>query len=127
MTSEPGLFRSNVIVPLLPGLGLSGFIALLAGALGFAAHHRLQVPEQVVTSAAIIMLLPGLAVYRGLDQLISAGNANAGLEQLLNAVGTGLGLAAGVSVGGFLARRFVGLDRIGRRVLRGRQRTDRVE
>ena len=120
-----------VYLPVVP-LGLPvGFAvalpAILAGALGYAAQHRLQVPEQAVTSAAIIMLLPGLAVYRGLDQLISAGNANAGLEQLLNAVGTGLGLAAGVSVGGFLARRFVGLDRIGRRVLRGRQRTDRVE
>ncbi len=116
------------VVPLDLPVGFAVAVpALLAGALGFAAHHRLQVPEQVVTSAAIIMLLPGLAVYRGLDQLISAGNTNAGLEQLLGALGTGLGLAAGVSVGSFLARRFIGLDRIGRRVLRGRQRTDRVE
>lgn len=96
--------------------------AILAGALGFAVHHRLQVPEQVVTLGAIIMLLPGLAVYRGLDQLISAGDPMAGIEQLFAALGTGLGLAAGVSVGSFLARRLVGPDRIGRRVLRARQR-----
>lgn len=116
------------VIPLGLPVGFAVAIpAVLAGALGFAAQHRLQVPEQAVTSAAIIMLIPGLAVYRGLDQLISRGDTSAGLEQLLGALGTGLGLAAGVSVGSFLARRFVGLDVIGRRVLRGRQRIDRVE
>lgn len=129
-----GLAAPLVFAVHLPmtGLGLPvGFAvavpAVLAGALGFAAQHRLQVPEQVMTSAAIIMLIPGRAVYQGLDQLIAAGDVNAGLEQLLGALGTGLGLAAGVSVGSFLARRIVGLDQIARRVLRGRQRTDRVE
>ncbi|BAK35644.1 putative threonine export protein [Microlunatus phosphovorus NM-1] len=101
--------------------------AVLAGVLGYVAQRLLRVPEQAVTTAAIVMLLPGLAVFRGVDSLISLGVGGTGLADLLSAVGTGLGLAAGASVGGFVARKVAGLDRVSRRVFQGRQRTDRVE
>ena len=116
------------IMPLrLPvGFGVAA-PAILAGVLGYVAQRLLRVPEQAVTTAAIVMLLPGLAVFRGVGSLISDSAGGTGVTDLLSAIGTGLGLAAGASVGGFVARRAAGLDRISRRVFRGRLRTDRVE
>ncbi|MFT4165358.1 MAG: threonine/serine exporter family protein [Microlunatus sp.] len=120
-----------VYLPILPldlpvGFAVAG-PAILAGVLGYLAQRVLRVPEQAVTTAAIVMLLPGLAVFRGVDSLISSGAGGGGTADLLSAVGTGLGLAAGVSVGGFVARRAAGLDKITRRVIHGRQHNDNIE
>ena len=115
-----------MLLELPAGFAVAG-PAILAGVLGYLAQRLLRVPEQAVTTAAIVMLLPGLAVFRGIDSLISLGVSGGGMADLLTAVGTGLGLAAGASVGGFVARRAAGLDKITRRVVRGRLRTDNVE
>lgn len=120
-----------VYLPILPLDLPAGFAvaapAMLAGVLGYLAQRLLRVPEQAVTTAAIVMLLPGLAVFRGVESLISSGVEGGGTADLLTAVGTGLGLAAGASVGGFVARRAAGLDKITRRVIRGRQHNDNIE
>ncbi|MEI2712531.1 MAG: threonine/serine exporter family protein [Nocardioides sp.] len=95
--------------------------AAAAGALGVLGHSRLRVPEQAMTTAAIVALLPGLAVYRGLYLLIDqpTGRVGPGLSELVAAMGIGMGLAAGVSAGGYVARRKLGLTLV---LPRGRRR-----
>ena len=87
--------------------------ASMVGALSYAAFRMLRVPEVAVATASIVSLLPGLAVYRAL-YLIMQNNpatvANAAIH-FVDAVATGLGLAAGLAIGGYLARRKFGLDR----------------
>jgi uncharacterized membrane protein YjjB (DUF3815 family) len=54
-----------------------------------------------------VPLLPGRAVYLGLFEAVSGENGSGlyqGLGTLLGAVGVGMGLAAGVSVGRYAAR-----------------------
>ncbi|MEO7236109.1 MAG: threonine/serine exporter family protein, partial [Lapillicoccus sp.] len=81
-----------------------------ASVIGFGTQllgprHRLS--ALAVTTAAIVPLLPGRAVYQGLFEIVSD-SQGAGLYQglgtLLGAVGVGMGLAAGVSLGTYLAR-----------------------
>lgn len=95
--------------------------AAAAGALGVLGHSRLRVPELAMTTAAIVALLPGLAVYRGLYLLIDqpTGRVGPGLSELVAAMGIGMGLAAGVSAGGYVARRKLGLTLV---LPRGRRR-----
>jgi uncharacterized membrane protein YjjB (DUF3815 family) len=84
--------------------------ALAASVIGFAtqlARQRIRFSALAVTTAAIVPLLPGRAVYRGLFEIVS-GESGSGLYQglgtLLGAVGVGMGLAAGVSLGTYAAR-----------------------
>jgi len=86
--------------------------ATVVGAVGYVAYQRLRVPELAVTTAGIVSMLPGLAVYRALFWFVqdSAGLINTALLSLFQALSTGLGLAAGISMGAYLARRRFGLD-----------------
>ena len=84
--------------------------ALAASAIGFGTQlmrQRIRFSALAVTTAAIVPLLPGRAVYRGLFEIVS-GESGSGLYQglgtLLGAVGVGMGLAAGVSLGTYAAR-----------------------
>jgi uncharacterized membrane protein YjjP (DUF1212 family) len=61
------------------------------------------VPPLVVTLAGITPLLPGFSAYRGFYQLAVEGVAD-GLVTITLALGIGLALAAGVSLGDFLTR-----------------------
>lgn len=102
----------------LLGLGPAGSVAVagaVVGALSYAAYRRLRVPEPAVATASIVTLLPGLAVYRSLYQIMQSNPATVPLATmyLLGAVATGIGLAAGLALGGFLARRRFGLDLAG--------------
>jgi len=81
--------------------------ALTAGFLSQLVASRLRVPALALSTAAIVPLLPGLLVYRGLFEIVqrSPGEGlSTGLTTLLGAAGIGMGLAAGVSLGTFLAR-----------------------
>jgi uncharacterized membrane protein YjjP (DUF1212 family)/uncharacterized membrane protein YjjB (DUF3815 family) len=99
--------------------------ATVVGTIGYLAAQRLQVPEVAVSTAGIVSMLPGLAVYRALFWVIqdSAGLVTTAMVEFFRALTIGLGLAAGLSIGGFLARRRVGLDRAAVRALRWRQRS----
>lgn len=99
----------------------------VAGAVGYAAHRWLRVPELAVTTAAIVSLLPGLAVFRALQVLMDEGTGQAALalDWMLEAVSIGLGLAAGVSIGGYVARRRFGLDRAADRATRRARGSER--
>ncbi len=91
----------------------SAVAAAIVGALAYTVHHRLRVPGVVISTAAIVALLPGLAVYRAIFMLMldSSGLMNIALVQMATALAVGLGLAAGLSIGGYAARRRFGLDR----------------
>lgn len=94
------------------GLGMgpvaaSALAALAAGFVSQLVASRLRVPALALSMAAMVPLLPGLAVYRGLFEIVqrSPGEGlGTGLTTLLGAAGIGMGLAAGVSLGTFLAR-----------------------
>lgn len=105
LTDQPG------IVPALAGV--------VSGLLGYLVYRWIQVPEGAMTMAGVIGLIPGLAVYRALYSMmdLTFGVAN-GLPALISALATGLGLAAGTTIGGFFARRMFGFDRAARKASR---------
>jgi uncharacterized membrane protein YjjP (DUF1212 family) len=102
--------------------GASSVAALIAGFLSQLVANRLRVPALALSMAGIVPLLPGLAVYQGLFEIVRSTpgvGLSAGLTTLLGASGIGMGLAAGVSMGTFLARPLRGeLDHGQRRALR---------
>lgn len=104
-----------------PGLA-SGIAAVAAGVIGYLTYRWIKVPEGATTTAAIIGLIPGLAVYSALYVLVdSTTGVMEALPAAVDAIATGIGLAAGTAIGGFAARRTFGLDRqamlAGRRTL----------
>lgn len=89
------------------GIGLGGPVSSAFGALvtsfaGILVAHRLHVPSIAVTTAAIVPLVPGYAVFSGLVALVDAESTAslvAGVVQLAGAAAIGLALAAGASLG----------------------------
>ncbi|MBF0817389.1 threonine/serine exporter family protein [Microbacterium paludicola] len=98
--------------------------ALVASVIGALIAHRLHVPSVAVTTAAILPLVPGAAVFRGLLGLVESGGETEHLlfatSSLITAGMVGIALAAGATLGLFLGsplgRTFGGL-RVGRRTL----------
>ncbi|GAA4745120.1 threonine/serine exporter family protein [Gordonia alkaliphila] len=80
-----------------------GFAAVLVGLVGGLAARRALTPPLVIAVAGITPLLPGLAIYRGLYGLMSGRIAD-GLGETAFAFGIGCSLAAGVTLGEFIAR-----------------------
>ena len=75
--------------------------ALTIGAVCYVAADRFRVPPLVIVVPAIVPLLPGLDIYRGLALL--AGGRD-GVLALASAFATALALAAGVTLGQYLAQ-----------------------
>jgi len=84
----------------------SALAAFVVGSLAQVLGGRVRVPALAVSVAGIVPLLPGLAVYRAMFQLVEPGlgRSDLWLSTLVGAAGIGLGLAAGVSLGTFAAR-----------------------
>lgn len=84
----------------------SGFGALVASFIGTLMAHRLHVPSIAVTTAAIVPMVPGSVVYRGLLGLVEAEGDPIrmmfGMSELMQAGAIGLTLASGASLGFFL-------------------------
>ncbi|QCR20557.1 hypothetical protein C1N71_00090 [Agrococcus sp. SGAir0287] len=88
-------------------LGLGSPVSSALGALvtsfaGILVAHRLHVPSIAVTTAAIVPLVPGYAVFSGLVALVDSESTTtlvAGVVQLAGAAAIGLALAAGASLG----------------------------
>jgi uncharacterized membrane protein YjjB (DUF3815 family) len=81
----------------------SGFAATVVGVAGGLMARRALTPPLVVAVAGITPLLPGLSLYRGLyaslnDQLL------VGFSSLAGAFGIGCALAAGATLGEWVAR-----------------------
>ena len=102
--------------PLMPQPGLAAGIAgAVAGVIAYLAYRWVKVPEAAMAMAGIIGLIPGLAFYQGLYALIGDDfDPSAAVPALLSAAATGLGLAAGTAIGGYIARLSFGLDRSAR-------------
>ncbi|GAA4409741.1 threonine/serine exporter family protein [Fodinibacter luteus] len=75
--------------------------ALTIGAICYVVSGRFRVPPLVVVVPAIVPLLPGLDIYRGLALLATGQD---GVLQLATAFATALALAAGVTLGQYIAR-----------------------
>ena len=75
--------------------------AIVIGGVCHLVAGRFRVPPLVVVVPAIVPLLPGLDVYRGLALLAEGKD---GVLQLASALATALGLAAGVILGQYIAR-----------------------
>jgi uncharacterized membrane protein YjjP (DUF1212 family) len=103
----------SVVLPLASQPGLApGFAGIVAGVIGYLTYRRIKVPESAMTMAGIISLIPGLAVYRALYGFMdSEFGATEAIPAMVVALATGIGLAAGTTIGGFAARRAFGLDR----------------
>lgn len=79
----------------------SATAAVTIGAVCYLVAGRFRVPPLVVVVPAIVPLLPGLDIYRGLALLAQGKD---GVLQLASAFATALALAAGVILGQYLAR-----------------------
>ncbi|QNN52422.1 threonine/serine ThrE exporter family protein [Nocardioides mesophilus] len=75
--------------------------AVLIGVVSYSAAGRVRVPPLVVVVSAIVPLLPGLSIYRGLALLGMGGN---GILSLINAVAIAIALASGVLLGEHFAQ-----------------------
>ncbi|MBC7289710.1 MAG: threonine/serine exporter family protein [Actinotalea sp.] len=90
------------------GVGPAVASAIAATVVGFVsewASPRLKVPSIVTSVCGIVPLLPGLAIYRGLFDLVDRSSdigVVPGLAGLFGALMIGLGIAAGVTLGEFL-------------------------
>ncbi|MCX6468024.1 MAG: threonine/serine exporter family protein [Corynebacteriales bacterium] len=80
-----------------------GLAAVTVGFVGGLLARRALTPPLVVAVAGITPLLPGLAVYRGLYGFLNEQTLD-GFTALASALGIGAALAAGVTLGEFLAR-----------------------
>ena len=88
----------DIGVPLASALG-----ALIASFIGTLIAHRLHVPSIAVTTAAIVPMVPGSVVYRGLLGIVEAEDDAIrlilGFSELFQAGAIGLALASGASLG----------------------------
>jgi uncharacterized membrane protein YjjP (DUF1212 family) len=75
--------------------------AVTIGAVCYLTAGRFRVPPLVVVVPAIVPLLPGLDIYRGLALLAEGKD---GVLELASALATALALAAGVILGQYLAQ-----------------------
>lgn len=86
--------------------GASGVGALLASFIGIVTARNVHVPSVAVTTAAIVPLVPGSAVFRGLLGIVDSDGTAEGIlvsvSPLVLAAAIGVGLAAGASLGLYL-------------------------
>lgn len=84
----------------------SGVGALFASVIGMLIGQHLHVPSIAVTTAAIVPMVPGAMVLRGILQIAeSDGDSQAliiGVTELVGAGAVGIALASGASLGLFL-------------------------
>jgi len=89
----------------VPGFGqawASAGAAVAIGVVSYSVAGRVRVPPLVVVVSAIVPLLPGLSIYRGLS-LMSSGDSY-GVLAMVTAAGIAISLASGVILGEFIAQ-----------------------
>jgi uncharacterized membrane protein YjjB (DUF3815 family) len=97
-----GIFSFSLVQP---GFGLawaSAVGAIVIGVVSYSVAGRFRVPPLVVVVPAIVPLLPGLSIYRGLS-LMSAGD-NEAIFSLAKAVAIAVSVASGVILGEYVAQ-----------------------
>lgn len=110
-----------------------GVAAFFIGLFGYTVGRRFRVPPLVVVVSAVVPLLPGLSIYRGLFLLADEGGQQVaqGLLAMVTAASVAIALASGVILGEYVAQpvmrearrvearlagpRLVGVTRVARR------------
>jgi uncharacterized membrane protein YjjP (DUF1212 family) len=75
--------------------------AVLIGVVSYSLAARFRVPPLVIVVSAIVPLLPGLSIYRGLSLMAAGGN---GILSLVGAAAIAIALASGVILGEYVAQ-----------------------
>ncbi|MGA8848137.1 MAG: threonine/serine exporter family protein [Nocardioides sp.] len=93
----------------VPGIARTWSVAIAAlfvGVVGYTVAARFRVPPLIVVVSAIVPMLPGVSIYRGLALLGegSRRDTSEGLVALITAASVALALAAGVILGEYLAQ-----------------------
>lgn len=116
-----GWLTLELVSSVAPSTGVAVAVAAgVVGLAGYLTYRMIRVPELAITTAGIVAMLPGLAIYRALNAMMNSETASVltAANEMFSAIGIGLGLAAGISLGGFLARRVFEWDRAAQRVNR---------
>jgi uncharacterized membrane protein YjjP (DUF1212 family) len=84
----------------------TGFAAFVVGVVSYTVAGLIRVPPLVVVVPAIVPMLPGLSIYRGLSLLGEAerGFVAGGLLAMVTAASIAIALAAGVILGEYVAQ-----------------------
>lgn len=80
----------------------SASAAVMIGLVSYSVAGRIRVPPLVVVVPAIVPLLPGLSIYRGLS-LMSIGHSG-GIVALATAAAVAIAIASGVILGEYIAQ-----------------------
>ncbi|HEY0950739.1 threonine/serine ThrE exporter family protein [Nocardioides sp.] len=79
--------------------------AFFVGLVSYTVAGRMRVPPLVVVVPAVVPMLPGLSIYRGLSLLTEGGSeTSAGLLAIITAASVAIALASGVILGEFVAQ-----------------------
>lgn len=83
-----------------------GIAAFVVGLVSYTLAGRIRVPPLVIVVPAIVPMLPGLSIYRGLSLLGEAerGFVAGGLLAMVTAASVAIALAAGVILGEYVAQ-----------------------
>ncbi|MFJ9312892.1 threonine/serine exporter family protein [Pimelobacter simplex] len=83
-----------------------GVSAFVIGLFGYTVGRQFRVPPLVVVVSAVVPLLPGLSIYRGLFLLGEEGGQQAaqGLLAMVTAASIAIALASGVILGEYVAQ-----------------------
>jgi len=76
--------------------------AILVGLVSYSVAGRTRVPALIVVVSAVVPMLPGLSIYRGLSLLAEGGDN--GLVSMVNAAAIAIALSAGVFLGEYVAQ-----------------------
>jgi uncharacterized membrane protein YjjB (DUF3815 family) len=113
----------------------AGVAAFFVGLVSYGVAGRVGVPPLVVVVSAVVPMLPGLSIYRGLSLLAEGGSGTTpGLLAMITAASVALSLAAGVILGEYVAQpvkrearrlesRLAGPRLVGPARVRGRRRS----
>ncbi len=82
----------------------SAAAAVLIGLVSYAVAGRVRVPPLVVVVPAVVPLLPGLSIYRGLSLLSEGYSSSFGILSMFTAAAIAIALASGVIFGEYLAQ-----------------------
>ncbi|GAA2143257.1 threonine/serine exporter family protein [Nocardioides koreensis] len=83
----------------------TGLAAFFVGLVSYSVAGRLRVPPLVVVVSAVVPMLPGLSIYRGLSLLTESDtSASEGLLAMVTAASVATALASGVILGEYVAQ-----------------------
>ncbi len=83
----------------------TGIAAFFVGLVSFTVAGRFRVPPLVVVVSAVVPMLPGLSIYRGLSLLAEGGvSTSIGLLSMVTAASVAISLSAGVILGEYVAQ-----------------------